>query len=34
MEELGLLAEMILLLNLPDLEEPAQENLLSLKVRT
>jgi hypothetical protein len=31
MEELGLLAEMILLLNLPDLEEPAQENLLSLK---
>ena len=31
MEELGLLAEMILLLNLPDLEDPAQENLLSLK---
>ena len=31
MEELGLLAEMTLLLNLPDLEEPAQENLLSLK---
>jgi hypothetical protein len=31
MEELGLLAEMILLLNLPDLEEPVQENLLSLK---
>jgi hypothetical protein len=31
MEELGLLAEMVLLLNLPDLEEPVQENLLSLK---
>ena len=31
MEDLGLLAEMILLINLPDLEEPAQENLVSLK---
>jgi hypothetical protein len=31
MEELGLLAEMILLLNLPNLEEPVQENFLSLK---
>jgi hypothetical protein len=31
MEELGLLAEMILLLNLPDFEEPTRENLFSLK---
>ena len=31
MEELGMQAEMILLLNLPDLEEPARENFLSLK---
>ena len=31
MEELGLLAEMMLLLNLPDLEEPAREDFLSLK---
>ena len=31
MEELGSLAEMVLLLNLPELEEPARENLLSLK---
>lgn len=31
MEELGSLAEIVLLLNLPELEEPGQEDLLSLK---
>ncbi len=32
MEELGSVAEMVLLLNLPELPEPTRENLLSLKI--